>query len=103
MRQTPSPACLAKWLCAPSRKRLRVCLLLLRGQKIGPAAEELVRDTYFSCAPGRELLVLRFLHFGYQRGKNAPYMLSHPAVAPLVARAKIFAQRGPSDAGISAL
>lgn len=72
-------------------------------RKIGPAAEELVRDTYFSCAPGRELLVLRFLHFGYQRGKNAPYMLSHPAVAPLVAAAKIFAQRGPSDAGISAL
>lgn len=29
--------------------------------------------------------MLRFLHFGYQRGKNAPYMLSHPAVAPLVA------------------
>ena len=57
-------------------------------RKIGPAAEELVRDTYFSCALGRELLVLRFLHFGYQRGKNAPYMLSHPAVAPLVAAQK---------------
>ena len=23
-------------------------------RKIGPAAEELVRDTYFSCAPGRD-------------------------------------------------
>ena len=57
-------------------------------RKIGPAAEELVRDTYFSCAPGRELLVLRFLHFGYRTGKNAPYMLSHPAVAPLVAAQK---------------
>lgn len=57
-------------------------------QKIGPAAEELVRDTYFSCAPGRELLVLRFLHFGYKTGKSAPYMLGHPAVAPLVAAQK---------------
>ncbi len=57
-------------------------------QKIGPAAEELVRDTYFSCVPGRELLVLRFLHFGYKMGKSAPYMLGHPAVAPLVAAQK---------------
>ena len=62
-------------------------------RKIGPAAEELVRDTYFSCAPGRELLVLRFLHFGYQTsGGDASGC-----------RAKIFAQRGPSDAGVSAL
>ena len=26
------PACLAKWLCAPSRKRPRACLPLLRGK-----------------------------------------------------------------------
>ena len=68
------------------KKAARVFASIAR--KIGPAAEELVRDTYFSCAPGRELLVLRFLHFGYRTGKSAPYMLSHPTVAPLVAAQK---------------
>ena len=36
-----------------------------------------MRDTYFSCAPGQELLVLRFLHSAIERGK-APYMLNPP-------------------------
>lgn len=54
-------------------------------QKICPEAAELVRDTFFSCIAGRELLILCFLLLGYRLGKAAYLRLSHPAVSPLYA------------------
>lgn len=55
------------------------------GQKICPEAVELVRDTFFSEVPGRELLILRFLLLGYRQGRAAYLRLSHPVTAPLYA------------------
>ena len=52
--------------------------------KIGPEAEELVRDVFCTCLEHKELALLRFLLLGY-RCKNVCRMLGHPLVAPLLA------------------
>ena len=52
-------------------------------KKICPDAADLVRDVFCSCAPQKELLILRFLLFGYRYGKQVYYMRSHARVAPL--------------------
>lgn len=52
-------------------------------KKICPDAAELVRDAFCSCVPQKELLIFRFLIFGYRYGKQVYYMRSHARVAPL--------------------
>ena len=52
-------------------------------RKIAPAAEDLVRDTFFSCAEGKERKILRFLLFAYRVGDAALRMRAHDCVAPL--------------------
>ena len=54
-------------------------------RKISADAAELVRDVFLSCAQHKEILILRFLLFGYGRGKQTMYLLSHPNVQPLLA------------------
>lgn len=55
------------------------------GPKIGAAALELVQCVFLSCAKEKEMMILLFLLFGYKQGKQTVHMLSHPAVAPLLA------------------
>ena len=45
-------------------------------KKICPDAADLVRDVFCSCAPQKELLILRFLLFGYRYGKQVYYTLA---------------------------
>ena len=52
-------------------------------RKLGAPAAELVRDTFFSCAPSREIKILRFLLFAYRTGPRAARMRAHERVAPL--------------------
>lgn len=52
-------------------------------EKLGSDALTLVRLTYFSCLPEREMAVLRFLLLGYKTGPQVTRMLTDDAVAPL--------------------
>lgn len=54
-------------------------------KKISPQAEDLVESVFFSCAPKKEMLILRFLLLGYQKGRQTVYLASHPDVQPLYA------------------
>lgn len=51
--------------------------------KLSPEAGALVRDAFFSCVPGRERNILRFLLFAYKTGPRAVRMRAHELVAPL--------------------
>lgn len=52
-------------------------------EKLGSDAMTLVRLTYLSCLPERELCVLRFLRLGYKVGPEVTRRLTDDAVAPL--------------------
>ena len=53
-------------------------------RKIGPRACQLVGHVFLSCAPKKELLILRFLLRGWEEGPRICNMLGHPDVAPLI-------------------
>lgn len=53
--------------------------------KIGAGTADLVKCVFLSCAPQKEVALLRFLRFGYQNGPHTLQMLSHPLLAPLLA------------------
>lgn len=48
--------------------------------KISREAESLVKKVFLSCAPEKELLLLRFLDLGYQVGGKATKLTTHPDV-----------------------
>ncbi len=52
-------------------------------RKLSAEAGELVRDAFFSCAPGRERNIVKFLLFAYKIGPRAARMRAHELVAPL--------------------
>lgn len=52
-------------------------------EKLGPDALTLVRLTYLSCLPEREMAVLRFLRLGYKMGPRVTRMLTDDTVAPM--------------------
>ena len=56
--------------------------------RIAPRALQLIRHVHMSCLAEKELAMLRFLLFGYETGRQAPWMLGHPLVAPLLAAEK---------------
>lgn len=53
--------------------------------KICPAAADLVQAGFLSCAPQKEMLILRFLKTGYREGAQVMHLLAHPDVQPLLA------------------
>ncbi|MEG1446424.1 MAG: TIGR03915 family putative DNA repair protein [Ruthenibacterium sp.] len=53
--------------------------------KICSAAADLVQAVFLSCAPQKEMLILRFLQTGYREGAQVMHLLAHPAVQPLLA------------------
>lgn len=57
-------------------------------QKLGPRSRELISLAFLNGEEDKELDILRFLRFAYPLGKRAPWVLGHPAVAPLLAREK---------------
>lgn len=54
------------------------------GLKVCPRALELLETVHFSHMPHKEEAMLRFLLLAYQQGPQAPFMLGHPDVAPLL-------------------
>lgn len=70
-----------RWISSDAERARRVSRSI--PEKICPQAAVLVRDVFCSCAPDREMLILRFLLFGYKRGRQACYMRGHAYVAPL--------------------
>jgi probable DNA metabolism protein len=52
--------------------------------KISPSASKLVQDGFLTCAPRRELLLLRFLRQGYQYGGTVINRLADPDVAAVM-------------------
>lgn len=52
-------------------------------RKLSAETGYLVRDAFFSCAPGRERNIVRFLPFAYKVGPRAVRMRAHECVAPL--------------------
>ena len=57
-------------------------------QKLSPRSRELSSLAFLNGAADNELDILRFLRFAYPLGRRAPWVLGHPAVAPLLAREK---------------
>lgn len=51
--------------------------------RLGADTLQFVRNSYLTCVPKKELLVLRFLHFAFRHGPGALDMLHHPDVHPL--------------------
>ena len=54
-------------------------------RRISPEAAQLVWCVFFSCMPGKELALLRFLLLGYRRGRQTTELVSHRLVQPLLA------------------
>lgn len=57
-------------------------------QKISEEGLDLIQTVFLSCLPQKELLMLRFLHRGYQEGSRILCMLGDKDVAPLLKAAK---------------
>lgn len=72
-----------KTIMTDSEKAARVYASITT--KINARAEELVRNVFLSCVRERERMILRFLLMGYKRGAQTTFLLSHPAVAPMLA------------------
>ena len=53
-------------------------------EKISPRALELVEHVFLSCCAQKELVLLRFLLLGYQRGSSVPWMFGHEVVKPVL-------------------
>ena len=56
--------------------------------KLGPRSRQLISLAFLHGEEDKELDILRFLQFAYPMGRRAPWVLGHPAVAPLLAREK---------------
>ncbi len=54
-------------------------------RRICQRAEEIVHCVFLSHTPQKELALLRFLLLGYQLGAQAPWMLAHEDVKPVLA------------------
>lgn len=53
-------------------------------EKLGGRGQELVQTCFLCNLEDKEMALLRFLLLGYKVGRNAPVMLGHPDVAPLL-------------------
>ena len=62
------------------------------GKKISEEALYLVTNGFCTCLPQRELLLLDFIHLGFERGKNVCEMLTDPTVHALK-KAVLFLKR----------
>ena len=51
---------------------------------LGARAEELVHYAFLSGRPEKELLILRFLHMAFARGRGAAWDYAHPDAAPVL-------------------
>lgn len=57
-------------------------------KKLGKSAPSCIAHAFLSCNPEKELLILRFLLFGYTKGPGVLSMSGHPDVAPMLAMEK---------------
>ena len=57
-------------------------------KKLGGAGRRLLLTVFLSGEPGKELLILRFLHLAFQEGPRTLALLGHADVAPLYAMDK---------------
>ncbi len=53
--------------------------------RLGARAEELVHLAFLNGSEGKELLLLRFLHMAFARGRGAAWDYAHPDAAPVLA------------------
>ena len=52
-------------------------------EKLGAEVAELVRLSYFTCLPEKELWVIRFLHLAFRTGKRVTRLVAEPSVDKL--------------------
>lgn len=57
-------------------------------EKIGASALDLVRHTFLTCLPQKELYILKFLCIGYQHGPRVMDMMTHEVVHTLLKAVK---------------
>lgn len=72
----------AKWIETDKDKAARVLKSL--PLRISREAEELVRLGFWSCAPEKEMLLLRFLYLGFSHGRKVMNMLADDTVNALM-------------------
>lgn len=67
-----------RWVETCPEKANRVYAAI--GQKISPAAQELVRRGFLTCDPQKDLLIYRFLRLGFKHGRAVMDMLTENTV-----------------------
>lgn len=74
-------SCIVQKIKTQKDKAIRVYVSIEK--KICKQAQELVRDVFCSNLEKREMMLLRFLLFGYRHGKQVYFLKSHVHVKPL--------------------